>query len=571
MTAKSAQSTPKVTPSDEQLAFITSREPAMTLQAIAGSGKTFTIVERIKELNKLGESTSLFLFDRANTLEAKKRIGKAAQVQTFHSLAYQWHAANLGKDLIRQRVAGAFNPIEVVEMIPWPKYGISQIDRLEVTGMMLKVLGDFCSSAETKIGYHHLSRLGDNSAIKVDALIHMTQQFYSECLQNNNIPLTFDVMLKSYQLTKPYLDVDNVIIDEGQDTNPVSNDLAVGQIIRSHENKRRRLTKVAIVGDKDQSIYLFRNAMNALQQFDVAKRYSLTVSRRFGPHIGHLAETAINSVKPNDKIKVTGVNPDKDRIYIYDSGESGSTPTSSNVKRQLAVRRLMDDSRAGRSTMILCRSLLGIAEACLTIVKLNKETNPHKDEISLPYRLAGGVQKYNFERFIQAAMLYNGETPTDPLMHSFKSWSEFINFAEVTGSSDLLSIVSFVKRYGKSAGSVIRGIKAQNLEAIQRRAKKVNGSLPEKLKNLPHIVVSSAHRSKGLEADSVLVWDDFRAWGDLSDDLFNCIIGDDNYKEYEQEVNLTYVAITRARSKLSIPSKWRPLLDSLTKSAVLRI
>lgn len=552
----------KVQASAEQLAFITSTDKVKVLQAPAGSGKTFTIVESINLLAKKGESTSLFLFDRANANEAKKRVGNKAETKTFHSLAYSYHSGQSKNENFRNRIIASYNPIDIVAMIPWPKYGISQKDRLAVVGTMLKVLANHCTSADANFNHRHLGGLGD-VPITSDSLLAMAKQFYQRCMQDSSMPITFDVMLKSYQLTKPYLDVDNVYIDEAQDTNPVSLDIAVAQIIRSHENKRRKLTKLALVGDKDQSIYRFRNAVNALEGIDVATRYTLTESRRFGKKIGMLAQASINSFKPNAQIVIRGVNTTPEKLFSYNS--NAATSTSQNIKRELGVSRILDDARAGKSTMVLCRSLLGIAEACSEISKLNKQMNPHNREPSLPYRLAGGVKRYNFDKFIAASDLFIGETPRDSFLKMFNGWGEFEDFVEATQSNDLQSIVTFVNRYKKSAGLVIKAIKAQNYDAIVRRKQK---DKPNAKIDLPYVTVSSGHRAKGLEADSVMVWDDFKAFNELEETLYSSLLGDDTYAETEQEINLSYVAITRAKSKLIIPTKWSIMLEGLLTGSI---
>ena len=76
------------------------------------------------------------------------------------------------------------------------------------------------------------------------------------------------------------------------------------------------------------------------------------------------------------------------------------------------------------------------------------------------------------------------------------------------------------------------------------------------------MILTSAHRSKGLEFDDVILADDFMDffddenghWKDLSSaDIFT-----------QEEVNLQYVAATRAKKRLEIGEKLQKFVDYQT-------
>ena len=79
---------------------------------------------------------------------------------------------------------------------------------------------------------------------------------------------------------------DVLMIDEGQDMNPAMLDIF----------QRQNVNKI-IVGDPNQQIYLFRGAVNALGSVEATHNYFLTQSFRFGPNIGLVANTCLETLQ----------------------------------------------------------------------------------------------------------------------------------------------------------------------------------------------------------------------------------------------------------------------------------
>jgi superfamily I DNA/RNA helicase len=69
----------------------------------------------------------------------------------------------------------------------------------------------------------------------------------------------------------------------------------------------------------------------------------------------------------------------------------------------------------------------------------------------------------------------------------------------------------------------------------------------------------TAHRSKGLEFEQVLLDDDFH---DLVDRRGNPNRGALDFQAFEQEINLLYVGMTRARHALELNRQCRAVLDA---------
>ncbi|MDO1900798.1 UvrD-helicase domain-containing protein, partial [Escherichia coli] len=101
-------------------------------------------------------------------------------------------------------------------------------------------------------------------------------------LQDTGMLMPHDGYLKLYQLSKPDWSqrFDCILLDDGQDINPVIADIAHWQRIN-----------MAIVGDPHQQLYLFRGAEDALNSDWLvgAEEHSLTQGWRVRPSIAHVA------------------------------------------------------------------------------------------------------------------------------------------------------------------------------------------------------------------------------------------------------------------------------------------
>ncbi|MCP5859974.1 UvrD-helicase domain-containing protein, partial [Klebsiella pneumoniae] len=72
----------------------------------------------------------------------------------------------------------------------------------------------------------------------------------------SDVKMPHDGYLKLYAMSRPALRYDIILLDEAQDTNPITLDLVMAQ--RGH-------AKIVLVGDRHQGIYGFRKAMNAME------------------------------------------------------------------------------------------------------------------------------------------------------------------------------------------------------------------------------------------------------------------------------------------------------------------
>lgn len=144
----------------------------------------------------------------------------------------------------------------------------------------------------------------------------------------------------------------------------------------------------------------------------------------------------------------------------------------------------------------------------------------------------GGVENYQFDRIADAWSLKCGDLAAvrDSTIRGFGVFDEMRRCADESNDMDLKGLVRAVETYGDAIPHLIDVIKSCASDAAHANQTLV-----------------TAHRSKGLEFDQVRLADDFL---DLHD--YPVLRQDpaQNQEQLECEINLVYVAATRALRRL---------------------
>lgn len=303
---------------------------------------------------------------------------------------------------------------------------------------------------------------------------------------DSRFPTTPDVYLKQFHLSSPKLNYDYILFDEAQDANPLILDLILGQ--------KKFGTKLVFVGDEHQSIYLFRGAKNSLGMIKPNKELYLTKSFRFGKNISYAAN-AILKVLKNEKQTITGFEEISDSLGNVDKTKPFAVITRTN------------------------------SNLFMTAI------NAYEQKLRIFF--VGGFESYNFKKILDIEKLYLKDKTNikDNYIKTFECFDDYKSTANYTNDREMLYYIKVVEKYAGQLSYIINGMK----------------SLVVNNKDAANIILSTVHKSKGLEFSQVILANDFPNF--VSNDL---IINHKVLKE--DEINILYVAATRAINVLK-PNK----------------
>jgi F-box protein 18 (helicase) len=485
----------------EQQAIISSTGN-IKINAVAGSGKTTTVIEYAK--TRPANSRILYLaFNKSVKLEATKKFADAGlnnvKVETAHSLAFK-HVVHYNNYSIKPQ---GYKTNEIAELLHLEASGEKHAEYI-VANHINKFIAYFCNSDKRKV--QELNYLNTVHDEKAKAFV---RQFYSYIeaktrlllskMDKAEIEITHDFYLKKFQLSNPVLYYDYILFDEGQDASPAMLDVFLRQ---------QRAVKV-IVGDTHQQIYGWRYAVNSLEKVDFTT-YLLSTSFRFSQDVANLAMEVLQFKRH--------IEEKEEQINITGKGSS--------KKRQTKA--------------VLARTNLGLLLKAIEYVTTKKEIKNIYFE--------GNIHSYTYAdegaSLYDVLNLFNNKhgLVRDNLIRGMKDLKELEDYIEKTEDVQLGMMVEIVKEYENDIPSILKKIKDKHIDSDD--------------KEKADIIFSTVHRCKGMEYDSVQLVDDFITEKRLEkqkDDKENFNAG-----KLNEEINLLYVAVTRTRNVLYIPDTLIP-------------
>lgn len=488
-----------IVPTDEQnnVVAMSKIHRAMKISAYAGAAKTSTLV-MVSE--QLVVPSLMLTFNKSLAMEAKDRFPSWCECRTTHSLAYASFGAMLQKKLKRptgpyRNVAGTgteiakyFKTGDFIYLIQ----GEREARKMKAGGVGVAIketVAKFEQSADEKIGYRHVSTtVCDQVLLRDEKSLQSFKYLVLSCAQKlwqlridvrSDVLATHDTYLKLYQLSHPDLSQYEVLyLDECQDVNAVVLDIFLRQ-----QDKCR----LYAVGDGYQNIYSWRGAQNAMLSLDWPEA-KLSKSFRFGQEIGDLADVVL-AVDGNKQTQVKGW--EKLSTYCVPKEE------------------LSEEVWNGQYTMLFRTNGALILEA-VDLLEQGKTVNLE-------------IDVSDFTKLLDSAIeLKNGNMTKvkHESLVQFSNWEECgIEATAVQG--ELLRVYNMVEN---------------------RSVYKVLGVL-SKHKNVsnPDVTLTTAHKSKGREFDTVILADDFPSPYNQAGDWVGL---------QDMERNLLYVALTRTKKTL---------------------
>ena len=484
----------------EQEEIINTKELSFKINAVAGSGKTTTLLEYAKKNSHLKILYLAYNKSLQTSLQEKLKDYKLPylQISTIHSLAYnKIEAYNyaLTADLKNHVIEKIITTYELRE------HQKAYYPIAEYIALIKDLVNFYCNSSlialDSKLleSYKKQSDLG----AKVLELLNKNEKRAIEHLKtilsnmkNKQIEATHDFYLKMFYLNKKISNNLNyylVLVDEAQDIS----DVMIGII--ENLNCRR-----IYVGDSFQQIYTFRFATNALNKIDLPS-FDLTKSFRFGDNYAKTLESNLNSLYEITKtrlLKISGVE------------------TNTKIGREFI--------NFSKPFCVIARSTFGLIQQLVYFIHDKKKIY-----------FEGGYNSYSFMNQTVYSIFYLKQKKNDKItideIKDFETIAELEQFAKDTKNQDYLNIIKFINTYGDNIFEINKKIK----EYLVNDKKDAD------------IIFTTTHKSKGLEYEQVIMADDFISKKELVNTKNKL-----SFQRANEELNIYYVAATRAKKTIQM-------------------
>lgn len=565
------------------------------VQAKAGAGKTTTLeaIARRIQAYKKGEDQVLYIaFNTTVAAEAKRRMPSNVESRTGHSLSYRW-----SPDWMKDRMSGKKSKVAL-------RNGQDIADHIGIEGNLnvptmedelepydqamaaMKAVDTYAFSADDEIGIQHfpdyLQGLGSEVEEK---LLGQARVIWSDLSsEEGKIKFSQDAARKHWALSRPDLTQSvsgwtgaNVLfIDEAQDTPPVLAKVVADQ----------KMQKV-VVGDADQAIYGFTGATDFLSQAKGDIELPLNKSWRFGPEVADAGNRFLQLL--NSKGRVVGGGPTSTIEY-------GMTDPDAILVRSNAgmVAEILSELEKGRTVGVPAKTkkdLVNLFNHADQLKNGFKGKAFHEDLAAFKTwkELAKAAEDGDDQK---ATMIYNliESYGIPELQKMIGRVQDPVDSVESRGESHPLSspigeLFTKIKVERKGGDVILAGgtwaFNAKLKETLEERglsgldwrwdakgkvwvAKGKTAADKEavytRLENLmleqddvpeapvietkkPDVIISTAHKAKGLEWSRVKIGKDFK--GPKKDKTTGKITMPD-----DDELRLAYVAVTRAEKAL---------------------
>lgn len=301
---------------------------------------------------------------------------------------------------------------------------------------------------------------------------------------DDQIGMLHDGYLKLYQLSNPVLPYDCILLDEAQDINPVTSAFVLSQTGRTCGPNP---PSIILVGDSHQQIYSFRGARDTLKKIKTSKTMALTRSFRFDNNIARVANMVLKTFK-GEKHRLVGTQVNR------------SAKPKWNPKKYT----------------IIARTNAGVFDQAAKLAPKNK------------IGFIGGVHSYRLNLIKDIYHLYQGERKkiADGYISSFSGYHALKLYAQTVEDVELSSVCKVVEAHKFAIPRLVEMMQAQAVDAAKAE-----------------VILTTAHKSKGLEWENVLMLDDFPDLVEKGGLIDPADLDPD-------EFNLIYVAMTRTISNL---------------------
>lgn len=473
------------------------------INALAGSGKTSTIVNAVKLIPST--CNALFIaFNKEIVKELEEKLAgvKNVQVKTLHSLGLLMIRRNLGTNI----------EIDEYKYRTFIKKNIKQLSSADFDKMTTKLMQQYTDNVIQlcDLGRYNLAQC-EKDLLQVSAR-HDIPIIDDECNavlnvmkwgRENTTSIDFtDMVWLPYELTlNPIgLQYDYIFIDECQDLNAAQREL----FLRCF----RRGTRFIAVGDKKQAIYSFAGAdaesFAKLQNLPNTTTLPLPISYRCPKKVVNLANQFVDTMECREGA------PDGEIVH------------------NVSIKDIHDGD------MVLCRTKMPLIKLYMRYLRMGVKSYVRGQDIGLNLlRMVDKTEQIVLNVSLQKdgvfARLY------DDLFEERNRLmiKRGMDLEDATLSNQIMNKYDSIKALE---------ILAEGLTSARDLHDRIENVFAE---SADGVCLSTIHKAKGLEANNVYI---------LCKTLMPSRLATQDW-EKEQEQNLMYVAYTRAKYKLGFVSE----------------
>jgi len=483
--------------------FIKNEKGSAIVDAVAGSGKTTTIVEALKYTSQF-DKVALIAFNKHIKEDLEAKVSGRIIVRTVNALGFAALIKHLGRkpNLDSRKVATIIRELD----IPFPirkGYGnavktmvglaksMGIVPKDETTKYMTIPMEDTDKNWNDLIEKHQIT-FYDEEGKEVDGVferetaITLARTVLLENIKDLTIIDFDDQIYLPVIMGANARQFNFLFVDEAQDLSPVQHELV-------KQSLKPRIGRLIAVGDKSQSIYGFRGAdtksLERIQRTFDCTRLPLSISYRCPKSVIREAQKIV----PHIEAKA--------------GAEEGSVEDLGPYKVDMFEKE----------DLVLCRCTAPLIKLVYNLIIER-----------IPATIIGREIGANLIKRIKAL----NPKSIDELLVKIEKWHKKITHRKLT--LDPEADLSF---YDDIKDSIVVFATHSRCESINDLIDDITSLFSDSKKG---VILSTIHKAKGLEADNVYI---------LNKYLMPMRYAKQDW-EKEQEKNLEYVAITRAKKKL---------------------
>ena len=477
----------------------------IAINAVAGSGKTTTIVSACKRLRENERNVIFLAFNRLIVEELKTKLKGYAEVSTLHAFGFHilkryYNQPKFGmyikvddwkyQKYVRQNVYSLSSIItpdtDAAKVFGFccnvaKLYALARVNLIQHSENDLSKLRDLCDEHNLLTLYDEVEvcniLLADAYKMPKDLVIDYTDMIV--------LPLFHKEVIPTYKY---------VFIDECQDLNRAQREL----MLCTARNGR-----FIAVGDRNQAINGFAgadcNSFDKIANQDNTIELPLSVNYRCGTNMIALAQEIVPQIKPH----------------------------KGAIKGEIYHTKELKKSLFRENDMVLCRTSAPLVGLCMKMI-----------ESGITAVVKGKDIAQDLKNLIENA---NTQNIQEVLAYLDSEKKRMINVIREERKCDEASAKNAMKYLNlEDRCKCIENICMYSIKDTTQLKSYINKMFTdEKIENA--ITLSTAHKSKGLEANRVLI---------LLPNKLPLKYPQQKEWQEKQEWNLKYVAITRARKEL---------------------